>query len=376
MSAIPIALLTELQLKAGISMRAQAASDHTDRKFSEESLPGAGKHLDEVNELRHSSLNEHCRFGRIIGQTRAMQKVYELIRVAAASDANVIITGESGTGKELVARSTHEMSERRSGSFVPVNCSAIPESLMESEFFGYRKGAFTGASIDKHGFLDLADGGTLFLDELGDIGQNMQVKLLRAIDGGGFTPIGCSELKTPDMRIIAATNRNLSELTQKGLIREDFYYRIHVIPIQLPPLRERRDDIPLLVEHFVDKFSKDTSPPPVSPRIMAALQAHDWPGNVRELQNTVFRYLTLQKLEFAGVQTPPARLPAIEPDRFPEAGADLDAMVSQYERHIILKTLERNRWQREITAEALNIHRKTLFTKMKKYGLAGKGTCP
>ena len=192
------------------------------------------------------------------------------------------------------------LSSRKSGSFVPVNCGAIPETLMESEFFGHRKGAFTGAVIDKHGFLDLADGGTLFLDELGEIGQSMQVKLLRAIDGGGFTPIGGSQVKTPDLRIIAATNRDVAEQVRKGVIREDFFYRIHVIPIHLPSLRERKEDIPLLVEHFVEKFGKGKNLPPLTPRIMEALRAHDWPGNVRELQNTVFRYLTLKKLDFAG----------------------------------------------------------------------------
>ena len=241
---------------------------------------------------------------------------------------------------------------------------------MESELFGHRKGAFTGAVIDKHGFLDLAKGGTLFLDELGDIGHGMQVKLLRAIDGGGYMPIGGTQLRRPDVRIIAATNRDVAAQVRNGIIREDFFYRIHVIPVYLPPLRIRRDDIPLLVDYFVEKFGKGKRPQLLSPRVMEALKAHDWPGNVRELQNTVYRYLTLNTLDFAGTALPPAfegrnhRAPSIE-----RTDGGLDAMVQQFEKELILQTLERHRWQREVTAEALGIHRKTLFTKMKKYEL-------
>ena len=299
-----------------------------------------------------------------------MQRVYELILKAAANAANVILYGESGTGKELVAHAIHENSSRKAGAFVPVNCGAIPENLMESEFFGHRKGAFTGAVIDKHGFLDLADGGTLFLDELGEIGQSMQVKLLRAIDGGGFIPIGGSQVKNPDLRIIAATNRDVAAQVRRGRIREDFFYRIHVIPIHLPPLRERKEDIGLLVEHFIAKPGAGAPAAPISAEVMQELIAYDWPGNVRELQNTVYRYLTLKKLDFAGTIRPVQRqasdgLPAAA-ERQPET---LDRMMEQYERDIILKTLEFHRWRREASADALGIHRKTLFIKMKKHGL-------
>jgi transcriptional regulator with PAS, ATPase and Fis domain len=329
--------------------------------------PGSSA-LSEEGVLLRSSLHERYRFGGIIGKSPAMQRVYELIVNAAANDANVILYGESGTGKELVAHAIHELSSRKSGSFVPVNCGAIPETLMESEFFGHRKGAFTGAVIDKHGFLDLADGGTLFLDELGEIGQSMQVKLLRAIDGGGFTPIGGAQVKTPDLRIIAATNRDVADQVRKGFIREDFFYRIHVIPIHIPSLRERRDDIPLLVEHFVEKFGKGKNLPPLTPRIMETLRAHDWPGNVRELQNTVFRYLTLKKLDFAGTVRRSGAGTQELPQPEAEAG-NLEVLLENYEKRIIMTMLERHRWQREATADALGIHRKTLFTKMKKYGL-------
>jgi DNA-binding NtrC family response regulator len=305
------------------------------------------------------------RFGRIIGRSAAMQPVYDLIEKAAAADVNVIIYGESGTGKELVAHAIHDLSNRKTGSFVPVNCGAIPEPLMESEFFGHRKGAFTGAVIDKHGFLDLARGGTLFLDELGEIGHGIQVKLLRAIDGGGYMPIGGLQLRMPDLRIIAATNRDVAAQLRSGAIREDFFYRIHVIPIHLPPLRERREDIPLLIDHFVERFGKGKRPQLLSPQVMKSLTAHDWPGNVRELQNTVYRYLTLNTLDFAHAAPPaPREAQPAEPE-----GGGLDAMVQQFEKQLILQALERHRWQREVTAEALGIHRKTLFSKMKKYAL-------
>jgi len=347
--------------------------DITDRKLAEQSLKESEQHLREENVLLRSSLRERYRFGDIIGKSPAMQRLYELILNAAGTDANVIVYGESGTGKELVARAIHETSRRKSASFVPVNCGAIPETLMESEFFGHRKGAFTGAVIDKHGFLDLANGGTLFLDELGDIGHSMQVKLLRAIDGGGYTPIGSTQVRVPDVRIVAATNRDILDQVRRGSVREDFFYRIHVIPIHLPPLRERREDIPLLVEHFVEKFGT-LAAPPVTSRMIEKLVAYDWPGNVRELQNTVHRYLTLKKLDFAtSVRRSRPEASVDDPADPDAAGGNLDTMVEQFERRLIQKALERHRWQREITAEALGIHRKTLFTKMKRYGLVAKG---
>ncbi len=186
----------------------------------------------------------------IIGGSRAMQRVYELI-IQAAAPASVIIYGESGTGKELVARAIHDMSDRRAHNFVTVNCGAIPENLFESEFFGYRKGAFTGAQTNKKGFLDIADGGTLFLDEVGELTLNMQIKLLRVLEGGNFIPLGSNHSKTSDLRIVAATNRNLPEMVATGAMRDDFFYRIYVIPVHLPALMERKEDLPLLIKHLI-----------------------------------------------------------------------------------------------------------------------------
>ncbi|HOO47095.1 MAG TPA: sigma 54-interacting transcriptional regulator, partial [Deltaproteobacteria bacterium] len=248
--------------------------------------------------LRTSIIKDRYRLGGIIGKSPAMQEVYEMILNSAATNANVIIYGESGTGKELVAQAIHEMSSRSGNNFVPVNCAAIPENLIESEFFGYKKGAFTGAASDKPGFLDLADQGTLFLDEVGEISPNIQAKLLRAIEGGGYTPVGCNKVKHSDFRIIAATNKNLLELARRGLFREDFFYRIHIIPINLPPLRKRREDVPLLVERFLRIYSPVKKIPSLPGHLCEALISYDWPGNVRELQNVIQRYLSTGRIDF------------------------------------------------------------------------------
>ena len=290
-----------------------------------------------------------------------MQEVYEFILQAATTQAHVIIYGESGTGKELVAKAIHETGDRGRKSFVTVHCGAIPEMLMESEFFGYKKGAFTGANVDKRGYLDEADGGTLFLDEVGEVGLNMQVKLLRTIAGDGYTPVGSSAIRQADVRIIAATNRNLRDMVKRGIMREDFFYRIHILPIYLPPLRERKDDLPLLVDHFLNLYDK--SHPPLPGNIMEALLNYEWPGNIRELQNVLHRYLTLKRLDFAGG-------PAVQPIH------DSTVRMQEYpvikdisEKDHILKILSEHNWRRDKAAEALGVNRKTLFRKMKKFGL-------
>ena len=271
-----------------------------------------------------------------------------------------------------------------------VNCGAIPETLMESEFFGYKKGAFTGANTDKNGYLDEADGGTLFLDEVGEIGLNMQVKLLRAIAGDGYTPVGGNTIKNADVRIVAATNRNLRELVRRGVMREDFFYRIHILPIYLPPLRERKDDLPLLVDHFMKLYDKNH--PPLPANIVEALLNYDWPGNIRELQNVLYRYQTLKRLDFSGAPTigqedPEKLLPHVDdsiavgaaPRVYPEKPAQafqnpaemrLEDNLKLMEREHILKALSENNWHRGRTAEALGINRKTLFLKMQKFGLS------
>jgi PAS domain S-box-containing protein len=265
--------------------------------------------LQDITEQKQSNLSLHAKlelairettsFHGIVGKSKAMQQVFETILQAATSDTNVVITGESGTGKELTARAVHTLSSRNDKPFVIVNCGAIPDTILESEFFGYKKGAFSGAIADKPGFLDTAHQGTLFLDELGELPIAMQVKLLRALEGGGYIPVGDTEEKFSDFRIVAATNRDLKAMVDAGKMREDFFYRIHIIPIQLPPLRERKDDIPLLVYHFMNEIGDSDGKHQSFPgEILDAMVDYDWPGNVRELQNVINRYLTLGEIDF------------------------------------------------------------------------------
>ncbi|MDX9745494.1 MAG: sigma 54-interacting transcriptional regulator [Syntrophales bacterium] len=346
--------------------------DITEGKLKELSMEQEKERLSLENIKLKASIRERYRFGCLIGKSPAMQKVYEQIISAAGSRANVIIYGESGTGKELVAREIHDMSERRGNEFVTVHCGAIPETLMESEFFGHRKGAFTGAYIDKHGYLDLANRGTLLLDEVGELGLSIQVKLLRAIEGGGYTPVGDTRLKQSDIRIIAATNRDLMEQVNRKAIRPDFFYRIHVLPITLPPLRERKEDIPLLVEHFMALYRQGEEPFRLPEKIMETLFAYNWPGNVRELQNVIQRYLTEKKLDFL----PSADLPEISRVSMTSGlpgytDNSLNAAVEAFEKRFIEEALKNQKWKKGKAADALGVSRKTLFRKMKQYGLNG-----
>jgi transcriptional regulator with PAS, ATPase and Fis domain len=295
-----------------------------------------------------------------------MEVVYQSIIKASASNANVVIYGESGTGKELVARTIHQRSARHEGAFVAVNCGAVSESLFEREFFGHRKGAFTGADQDRPGFFDQAHKGTLFLDEVGELPPPFQVKLLQAIEEKAFIPVGDTLRKTVDVRIIAATNRDLGEQHQKGLIREDFFYRIHVILITLPPLRDRTEDIPLLVDHFLKQYSGDKVCCAMMPGpIIEALCKYDWPGNVRQLQNELQRYLSGQGLEFIGdlqakSETKDDLGGALAKLALPEA---LEAL----EKRLIVEKLTQHQGNTLKTADVLGVSLRTLQRKIKKY---------
>ncbi|MGA6924874.1 MAG: sigma 54-interacting transcriptional regulator [Desulfosarcina sp.] len=346
--------------------------DISDRKATEDWLRRRETQLAEKNRRLKSSLRTASRFGKIVGKSRLMQDVYENLLKAAESNAHVIIYGESGTGKELVAKTIHDLSDRGGKNFVTVHCGAIPDNLVESEFFGYRKGAFTGADQDKSGYLDAADGGSLFMDEVGELNLGMQVKLLRAIEGGGYTPIGSSVVKKADLRIVAATHRNLRKRLEEGGFRPDFYYRIHILPITLPPLKARKEDIPLLVNHFVNDFPHGDKLPVVPQRIIAAMQRYDWPGNVRELQNSVHRYITLGEIDFPDTATPvDVAEPKEEHPRLPTywSGQPLSDAVNAFERGYIEHLLKENQWHRSRVAELLGIDRRTLFRKMKAHGL-------
>ncbi|MDA3897772.1 MAG: sigma-54-dependent Fis family transcriptional regulator [Desulfobacteraceae bacterium] len=341
------------------------ARDITETKLREISLKEETESLRRENVNLRSSINDRYRLGEIIGKSESMQKVYEQILNAAASNANVVIYGESGTGKELVARAVHKLSRRSAKPLVPVNSSAIPVNLLESEFFGYQKGAFTGANADKQGYLDRADGGTLFLDEIGDLDIGLQAKFLRAIEEGGYSPVGSTIIKNSDFRIISATHKNLLNQIKKGEMREDFFYRIHIIPINLPPLRERKEDIPLLVEHFLRIYSHESELRQLPGEVMKALMNYEYPGNVRELQNVIQRYLAVRSIDFLYENDSIPAEPAAR--TLQSSGLNLRGNIDSLEKDMINKALLKHGKNKSRAAEALGISRKTLARKLKMF---------
>ncbi|MCF8070378.1 MAG: sigma 54-interacting transcriptional regulator [Desulfobacterales bacterium] len=330
--------------------------------------------LKKENLLLRSRIKERYRFGDIIGKSPAMQKIYELILKAGITDANVMIFGETGTGKELVARAIHDAGTRSKHPYIPVNCSAITEGLIESEFFGHKKGAFTGAHSDKKGFLSQADIGTLFLDEVGDIGLSMQTKLLRAIEDGSYMPVGDSIVRKSDFRIISATNKNIESLVHDGKMRQDFYYRISVIPITLPPLRERKEDIPLIIEEMLEREESGRSVWQLLSKQMDLLLDYDWPGNVRELKNVINRIKVEGSLDF--MKNAPFNFKQMD-DSSIDAKYDPEKMgyknmLDAIEKKILLRTLKKTNWNKSRTASLLKISRTVLSgridrLKLKKY---------
>ncbi len=324
--------------------------------------------LQNENRVLKTSLKDRYKFGDIIGRSSAMKQVYEIISQAASSEFNIIVAGESGTGKELVARTIHELSPRKKKSFVAVNCSAITESLFEREFFGHQKGSFTGADKSQPGIFDESHQGTLFLDELGELKPSMQVKMLRVLENGEYIPVGDTKAKKADARIISATNQNLSEMVRHGSFREDLFYRIHVIEIELPPLRDRREDIPLLVEHFLSRFKLAGKKPYLTGKMLDTLLHYDWPGNVRELQNIIQRFLATNQIALPGGRS----MFAEEENAALDTGIGLNQALENLERRLIQKSLHKTMWNRGQTSELLNISRWTLQRKMLKYDLVKK----
>jgi PAS domain S-box-containing protein len=321
----------------------------------------------ENKRLRYAARGRY-RFGKIIGKSEVMQEVYDLILKAASTDDHVMITGESGTGKELAARAIYELSDRKNNEFVPVNCGAIPEPLIESEFFGHRRGAFTGAVADTHGYLALADRGVLFLDEVGDLPLAMQVKLLRAVEGREYAAVGSNRTETSDCRIVAATNKDLKALVHRGLMREDFFYRMHVISIHLPPLRDRKEDIPLLVERFLKAYENGKKASLLPGKVMEAFYRYDWPGNVRELENMLRRYFAVGQLGFLNLGPSP-EWEKPHPNASGLQGMTLADAVEHFEKDLLVKALERNQWHKARAAANLGISRRTLFRKLKNLEL-------
>ena len=324
-----------------------------------------------VEELRRE-LSERYTLGDIVSKSHRMRQLFEVAPEVAASDCAVLIEGESGTGKELLARAIHAMSPRRDGPFVAVNCGALPDTLLESELFGYRKGAFTGALRDKPGRFAMAEGGTLLLDEIADVSPALQVRLLRVLQERCYEPLGATESAVADVRIITATNRPLANLVATDEFRQDLYYRVNVVRLELPPLRERREDIPLLVEHFIARFralrGKDISA--MDPQALSVLMRHDFPGNIRELQNIIEHAFVLCPAGMIGVQHLPGSLAGDAAAALPasHAGTMLEA-----ERQMILDALRRNNGHRLAAARELGIHKSTLFRKIKSLHITPPG---
>jgi len=315
------------------------------------------------NILLRQRLEEKYQFPDIIGKSDAMQNIFELIRKVAPTIAPVLITGETGTGKELVARAIHGNSTRCHRPFVAVSCGALPETLLESELFGYEKGAFTGAEVTKKGRFEMADGGTLFLDEIGEISPRTQVDLLRVLEEKKLMRLGGTKSIEVDIRIISATNRDLKKAVEDGIFRNDLYYRLNVVSIHLPPLRERKDDIPLLVEEFLRRYNVEMNKrmDSLSPKALAMLMDYDWPGNIRELQNVIERAVVVGR----GPRVLPEDLPFI----IPGLKKGYPKSLKELEKFHVKVLLEENQWNIRKTAIDLGVDRQTLYNKIRKYDL-------
>lgn len=325
--------------------------------------------ISEENKRLKEELTDRAEFRQIIGISPSMERVFHVVRKVADTEATVLITGESGTGKELAAKAIHSMSSRRSAPFVPINCAAIPRDLLESELFGHVRGAFTGAVKDKEGKFRQAEGGTLFLDEVGEIPVELQAKLLRALQERTVEPVGGGSSIKLDVRLVAATNADLEKAIAQGRFREDLFYRLAVIPLQLPPLRERKEDISLLARHFAARHKE--AKVSFSPDAMRAMESYPWPGNVRELENTVERLIIMRNSDTIGLEELPDKMRSGRPSgrsrviNLPDEGYPLEEL----EREVVLEALERNAWNQTAAARFLSIPRHTLIYRMEKYNI-------
>lgn len=335
--------------------------------------------LRQENHLLRKTVRDQYQLEQLVGVSEPIRQVLDFVRKVADSDSTVMIQGESGTGKELVARMLHFNSLRRDRPLVPVNCGAIPETLLESELFGHEKGAFTGATHTRMGRFEMANGGTIFLDEIGEMSLPLQVKLLRVLQERAFERVGGNRTIQVDVRIVAATNQDLDALVEEKRFRPDLFYRLHVIPIVIPPLRERRSDIPLLIDHFLARFNqtKHTAISGIEPDAMRVLTSYDWPGNIRELENMVERLVVLKKQGVLSFGDLPEKIyrqsaaPEINEQfiRFSEDGINLSREVERYEKHLIVEALRKANGVTTKAAQLLQLNRTTLVEKLKRKGV-------
>jgi len=383
---IPVIMITAHgSVDSAVEAVKLGAFDYIEKPFEQADIRRAVATAVRTWELHRREITERQegrgRYG-LIGESAPMTAVYGIIERVADTPSTVLITGESGTGKELVAKALHENSARRSAPFIKINCAAIPKNLMESELFGYEKGAFTGAVGSKPGRFELADSGTLFLDEIGEIPIEMQVKLLRVLQDSEFERVGGVKTIKVNVRLVTATNRDLQKEIDTGTFREDLFYRLNVVPIHLPPLRERRPDIPLLVEHFVGKFNVRLRKKiaGVDTETLDALAGYNWPGNIRELENVIERCLLFAPGPSLHAQDLPPEIAGAAAERAPEAAVEsslkeiVRAETGRLEREVIRRTLEETGWNVTRAARKLKISRKGLQMKMKEFGLREEQT--
>ncbi|MBI5167842.1 MAG: sigma-54-dependent Fis family transcriptional regulator [candidate division NC10 bacterium] len=385
---IPVIMITAYpSTESAIEAMKQGAYDYLTKPFKiEEVKLVVAKALEALTLKRENvylrrELQERHRFPGIIGSSPKMLALYELMEKVAGISSTVLITGESGTGKELVARAIHYNGPRADRPFVAINCGAIPEQLLESELFGHVKGSFTGAVSNKAGLFEVANGGTLFLDEVAETSPAIQVKLLRVLQDRVFRRVGGTEDIKVDVRLVAATNKDLKEAIQEGRFREDLYYRLNVIPLHLPSLRERREDIPALVLHFLKKYGEENHREGmgISPEAVETLERYPWPGNVRELENVIERAVALESLDILTPNSLPEELrragaeaPEAQKMELPPEGVDLEDVVASLERDLILSALERASWVQTRAAQMLGINFRSFRYRLKKHGIDGK----
>jgi len=341
------------------------------------------RRLSRDNVTLRDEIKGRYKLERLLGKSPPMQRVFDILRKVASTRTSVLLIGESGTGKELAARALHELSPRASHAFVGVNCGAIPESLLESELFGHLRGAFTGATSDKRGLFEAAHNGTLLLDEVAELPVSMQVKLLRVLQERKVKPVGDISEREVDVRIVAATNRDLETEVEKSTFRQDLYYRLNVIQVRLPPLRERREDLPLLVDHFIRKFSAEHGRNVVgaAPEVMSALMVYHFPGNVRELENMIERAVTLATTDWLGLDAFPnliglqAAAPSVNAfAAIADEGLDLERHLEEYERTILIKALEKTSGNRTEAARLLRVSFRSMRYRLSKLGITGGDT--
>jgi two-component system response regulator PilR (NtrC family) len=361
-------------LDTAITALRNGASDYILKPVEFDELLIKAKRLFEVkdlileNRILREEINRKYDFDNIVGKSNSMKKVYSMIEAVADTDTTVLISGNSGTGKELVARALHYKSRRKTKPFIAVNCGAISENLIESELFGHKKGAFTGAISDKDGYMKAATGGTLFLDEISEMPPQLQVKLLRAIQQKEYTPVGTTQSLSVNVRFIATTNRNLEEEVKAGKFRDDLYYRINVIDIHIPSLKEREEDIPLIADHFLNKYRKELNKNirGIDNEAMRAILSHEWKGEVRELENIIERAVIFCKTDMISLSDlPPSFRPKDTELDFSFSGS-LDDSVRKFEKDFILRTLESNDNNKERTADVLKVGLSTLYRKLKE----------